>query len=341
MDFLNGFGIDPRRHFYPNLRTVNGWEGDRPNSTDVASRVPCSPLQRGSTTLERELLARSMLRTLCDGPLDLKSDFPISEDDLRKPGASIIIDLIDCDVHLQQKKPVIKSLAFNCLMRRDRDSNSGTKILGHSLAGCCITTLPPLQALITFSRGCKFRQSDCLNKEKVVSYRFEICSRIQPNHPIMKKVLILSVFAFFALAASAQSTTAEKGGQATVEQSNGGKSTKAATASTRYSSLGVLQPAPATEPSEEGKQKEAACHGEGKSKKGACCSGKGKTEGGACCSGKGKAAEGKHGEKSGCAGSEKERAHAEGDRKGGSCCAGKSAGASCSDKAHAERDRKE
>ena len=33
------------------------------------------------------------------------------------------------------------------LVRRDRDSNSGTKIIGHSLAGCCITTLPPLQEL--------------------------------------------------------------------------------------------------------------------------------------------------------------------------------------------------
>ena len=31
------------------------------------------------------------------------------------------------------------------LVRRDRDSNSGTKKIGHSLAGCCITTLPPLQ----------------------------------------------------------------------------------------------------------------------------------------------------------------------------------------------------
>ena len=31
------------------------------------------------------------------------------------------------------------------LVRRDRDSNSGTKRIGHSLAGCCITTLPPLQ----------------------------------------------------------------------------------------------------------------------------------------------------------------------------------------------------
>ena len=31
------------------------------------------------------------------------------------------------------------------LLRRDRDSNSGTKRIGHSLAGCCITTLPPLQ----------------------------------------------------------------------------------------------------------------------------------------------------------------------------------------------------
>lgn len=157
----------------------------------------------------------------------------------------------------------------------------------------------------------------------------------------MKKVLILSVFAFFALAASAQSTTADKGGQATVEQSNGGKSSKAATASTRNSSLGALQPAPATEPSEEGKQKEAACQGEGKSEKGACCSEKGKTEGGACCSGKGKAAEGERGEKPGCAGSEKERASAEGDRKGSSCCAGKSEGASCSGKAPAQGDRKE
>ena len=33
------------------------------------------------------------------------------------------------------------------LVRRDRDSNSGTKIIGHSLAGCCITTLPPLQEI--------------------------------------------------------------------------------------------------------------------------------------------------------------------------------------------------
>jgi hypothetical protein len=158
----------------------------------------------------------------------------------------------------------------------------------------------------------------------------------------MKKVLILSVFAFFALAASAQSTSADKGGQPTVEQSNGGKESKASTASSRNSSLGAIQPAPATEPSEEGKQKEGACQGEGKSEKGACCSEKGKTEGGACCSEKGKGHDEERGEKSACEGSEKERAHAEGDRKeGGACCAGKSEGTSCSGKARSEGDRKE
>ena len=158
----------------------------------------------------------------------------------------------------------------------------------------------------------------------------------------MKKVLILSVFAFFALAVSAQSTTADKGGQTTVEQSNGGKGSKAATASSRNSSLGALQPAPTTQPTEEGKQKEGACQGEGKSEKGACCSEKGKTEGGACCSEKGKAPEGERGEKAGCTGhSEKEGARAEGESKGGGCCAEKSAGASCSGKGHTEGDRKE
>lgn len=158
----------------------------------------------------------------------------------------------------------------------------------------------------------------------------------------MKKVLILSAFAFFALAVSAQSTTADKGGQTTVEQSNGGKGSKAATASSRNSSLGALQPAPTTQPTDEGKQKEGACQGEGKSEKGACCSEKGKTEGGACCSEKGKGHEGERGEKAECTGnSEKEGARAEGESKNSGCCAGKSAGASCSGKGHAEGDRKE
>ena len=157
----------------------------------------------------------------------------------------------------------------------------------------------------------------------------------------MKKVLILSVFAFFALAASAQSTTADKGGQPSVEQSNGGKESKAATASTRNSSLGAIAPAPATEPTAEGKQKEGACQGESKSEKGACCSEKGKSEGGACCSEKGKGQDGAHSEKSSCAGSEKERAQAGEGKSQGSCCAGKSEGASCAGKASSTGDRKE
>ena len=53
MEFLNGFGIYPRRYFYPSLHTVNGWEGDCPNSTDVASRVLCLPLYHGLTTREQ------------------------------------------------------------------------------------------------------------------------------------------------------------------------------------------------------------------------------------------------------------------------------------------------
>ena len=49
------------------------------------------------------------------------------------------------EVHkvLDGKKPT-RCAGFS-LVRRDRDSNSGTKNIGHSLAGCCITTLPPLQ----------------------------------------------------------------------------------------------------------------------------------------------------------------------------------------------------
>ena len=49
------------------------------------------------------------------------------------------------EVHkvLDAKKPT-RCAGFS-LVRRDRDSNSGTKNIGHSLAGCCITTLPPLQ----------------------------------------------------------------------------------------------------------------------------------------------------------------------------------------------------
>lgn len=227
--------------------------------------------------------------------------------------------------------------------RRDRDSNSGTKILGHSLAGCCITTLPPLP-------NRTLRQSAAANLRKLVAQTKEnsyltgsiFDLNYPPIHPTMKKVLILSVFAFFALAVSAQSTTADKGGQTTVEQSNGGKGSKASTAASRNSSLGALQPAPATQPSEEGKQKEASCQGEGKSEKGACCSSKGKSEGGACCSEKGKGHGGERGEKSGCAGhSGKEGARAEAEGKSGGCCAGKSAGASCSGNGHSEGDRKE
>ena len=45
------------------------------------------------------------------------------------------------------------------LVRRDRDSNSGTKKIGHSLAGCCITTLPPLQEIpLRGSRACDLRE---------------------------------------------------------------------------------------------------------------------------------------------------------------------------------------
>ena len=45
------------------------------------------------------------------------------------------------------------------LVRRDRDSNSGTKKIGHSLAGCCITTLPPLQEIPHLaSRSCDLRE---------------------------------------------------------------------------------------------------------------------------------------------------------------------------------------
>ena len=49
------------------------------------------------------------------------------------------------EVHkvLDAKKPT-RGAGFS-RVRRDRDSNSGTKNIGHSLAGCCITTLPPLQ----------------------------------------------------------------------------------------------------------------------------------------------------------------------------------------------------
>lgn len=189
--------------------------------------------------------------------------------------------------------------------------------------------------------GGKFSQSHCLNKQKSVTYRVYSRNISQPTHPTMKKVLILSVFAFFALAASAQSTTADKGGQPSVEQSNGGKGSKAATASTRNSSLGAIAPAPATEPTAEGKQKEGACQGESKSEKGACCSEKGKSEGGACCSEKGKGQDGAHSEKSSCAGSEKERAQAGEGKSQGSCCAGKSEGASCAGKASSTGDRKE
>jgi hypothetical protein len=45
----------------------------------------------------------------------------------------------------KQKNQRRKSLVF-IILRRDWDSNPGTKILGHSLAGCCITTLPPLHS---------------------------------------------------------------------------------------------------------------------------------------------------------------------------------------------------
>ena len=38
-------------------------------------------------------------------------------------------------------------------LRRDRDSNSGTKNIGHSLAGCCITTLPPLRGAFPSESG--------------------------------------------------------------------------------------------------------------------------------------------------------------------------------------------
>lgn len=64
MEFLNGFGIYPRRYFYPSLHTFNGWEGDCPNSTDVSSRVLCLPLYHGLTTMEQEMIARYILRTL-------------------------------------------------------------------------------------------------------------------------------------------------------------------------------------------------------------------------------------------------------------------------------------
>ena len=117
------------------------------------------------------------------------------------------------------------------LVRRDRDSNSGTKIIGHSLAGCCITTLPPLQELSAWdSRARELREgknSEILSlpasqTEGVcilpTEHRFWCFFRSMKLNNSMKKFLFLGAFAFFALTASAQSTEAPADNKAKTEQ---------------------------------------------------------------------------------------------------------------------------
>ena len=53
---------------------------------------------------------------------------------------------------MNEKRPRVRAF----ILRRDWDSNPGTKILGHSLAGCCITTLPPLH----FRTGRRLHRGD-------------------------------------------------------------------------------------------------------------------------------------------------------------------------------------
>ena len=116
-------------------------------------------------------------------------------------------------------------------MRRDRDSNSGTKKIGHSLAGCCITTLPPLQDLSALlSRACDLpegKNSEILSPTTrqvegvcILATRDGVWPslRSQKLNNTMKKFLFLGAFAIFALTASAQSTEAPADKKAKTEQ---------------------------------------------------------------------------------------------------------------------------
>ena len=116
------------------------------------------------------------------------------------------------------------------LVRRDRDSNSGTKKIGHSLAGCCITTLPPLQ--VSRMTGALLRLWGGKNSEILpctTTHAKGVCilplqmstrtfQRIQKLNNTMKKLLFLGAFALFAFAASAQSTQAPSDKKAKTEQ---------------------------------------------------------------------------------------------------------------------------
>ena len=117
------------------------------------------------------------------------------------------------------------------LVRRDRDSNSGTKKIGHSLAGCCITTLPPLQSSLLGRRSfaslgrAKIVKSFLVRRlvqKEFVSWHDRMSlwdvSRIQKLNNTMKKLLFLGAFALFAFAASAQSTQAPADKKAKTEQ---------------------------------------------------------------------------------------------------------------------------
>jgi hypothetical protein len=127
----------------------------------------------------------------------------------------------------------------------------------------------------------------------------------------MKKVLILSAFAFFAIAASAQTQGPEKAPKAKSE-APAARAPKASTTTGRYS--GISSGEASDKDAQQQQQQEKGAENKG----GACTDGKSSAAG--CCDKKGSASTGE---------------------KAAGCCAGKSAeGGSCAGKAQAAPSQK-
>ena len=129
---------------------------------------------------------------------------------------------------LDAKKPARLRWLFACAERPRFEL--GDQKIGHSLAGCCITTLPPLQNPHGQTLVCDFGEGKnseilyctathakgvCILAVQMSTRTF---SRIQKLNNTMKKLLFLGAFALFAFAASAQSTQGPADKKAKTEQ---------------------------------------------------------------------------------------------------------------------------
>ena len=153
------------------------------------------------------------------------------------------------------------------------------------LAICSVTTPAPLQRDRPFCRsGDKVTIKPCENNKNAYLTSLKFIDRQTLTETSMKKVLILSVFAFFALAMNAQSDASAS----TKSTTSGVTQTKDGSSSTKNVGLGGSSASAKTTKSDEKKSSKSSKSSCGKAEA-ACCSSKSSqadAKGAACCSGK-------------------------------------------------------